>query len=55
MNTETDTLVAVLNDRMKDMSQPERVALRDRLMQGYCEHCARAVPEGDTCHCWNDE
>lgn len=35
-------------------SDEERLAIRDALMKGYCQHCGRADPDG-RCQCWNDE
>ena len=52
MNTETETLIAVLRDRMEKMSDDERIGLMHSLMDGYCESCgSKYLP----CYCtWDD-
>jgi RNase P subunit RPR2 len=55
MNTETKTLVDVLNERMKDMTPDERLDLISRIKRGYCEHCGHPEQDGRPCQCWNDE
>jgi len=55
VNTETETLVAVLRDRMQKMTDEERLALIDALAEGYCIHCGREETNGRRCQCWNDE
>ena len=53
MNTETETLIAVLNSRMEKMTDSERIDLMRELMNGYCMVCGREETEG-RCQCWND-
>jgi hypothetical protein len=54
MNTETDTLVAVIHDRMQKMTDFERLDIIETLMRGFCKDCGCVDPSG-TCQCWNDE
>lgn len=54
MNTETETLVAALNDRLEKMSDDERIEIMRSIMNGYCKECGCVDPSG-TCQCWNDE
>ena len=54
MNTETETLVAVLHDRMEKMTADERLELMRSLMDGYCKECGYEDPDR-RCQCWNDE
>lgn len=51
MDTETETLVSVLRDRMTKMTDDERHELMHELMDGWCVHCGAETP----CYCWNDE
>lgn len=54
MDTETETLVAVLRDRMEKMTDDERLELMNSLMDGYCEECG-CESTRIRCQCWNDE
>lgn len=54
MDAETETLIAVLRERMAKVSDDERLDLTHSLMIGYCEECGREDPEG-RCQCRNDE
>ena len=54
MNTETQTLVDVLNSRMEKMTSLERLDLMNDLMRGYCKECGYELQDG-RCHCLNDE
>jgi hypothetical protein len=54
MDTETETLVAVLHDRMEKMTPGDRLGLMRSLMDGYCKECGYEDPKGN-CQCWNDE
>lgn len=52
MDTETETLIAVLNGRMENMTDDERIDLKHELMEGYCEDCGS---EHLPCYCTNDD
>ena len=54
MNTETETLIAVLQDRMEKMTPAERLALVQSLLGDYCAACG-FDNGGRTCHCTNDD
>lgn len=54
MDTETETLISVLHDRMTTMTDDERLGMMRQLMDGYCEECGREDPELH-CQCSNDE
>ena len=52
MNTETETLVNVLRDRMDKMSDEARLDLLHSLMDGYCIHCGS---DHLPCYCTRDD
>lgn len=49
---DTETLIAVLRDRMTKMTNDERMALLSDLMEGYCRHCGS---EYLPCFCTRDD
>lgn len=55
MDTETNTLVAVLRSRMDQMSPEERLSLMQSLMEGYCPHCGYMLDNTDRCFCRSDD
>ena len=52
MNTETETLVNVLRDRMEKMSDESRLELMAALMEGYCGECGS---DHLPCYCTRDD
>lgn len=54
MNTETETLVSVLRDRMEKMTDQERIDLLDSLFAGFCKHCGADIGDG-RCYCLRDD
>ena len=54
MNTETETLIAVLHERMQKMTAQERIDLLYAIAGDYCPKCGYA-DGGRRCHCDNDE
>ena len=54
MNTETETLINVLRDRMQKMTDQERIDLLDALFAGYCQHCGSDIGNG-RCYCTSDD
>jgi len=54
MDTDTEGLISVLNDRMGEMTNDERIKVMDAVMKGYCIYCG-CVDHENRCQCWNDE
>ena len=54
MDTETETLIAVLHGRMEKMTAQERRDLLAAIAGNYCPKCG-AENGGRYCHCDNDE
>lgn len=54
MNTETETLLAVIKDRMEKMTDLERENIWEYLQDGYCKDCGCVDPKKQ-CQCWNDD
>ena len=52
MNTETDTLINVLRNRMESMCDGERKELVEQLIEDYCKYC---MSDDLPCYCWRDE
>ena len=51
MNTETETLINVIRDRMERMTDDERLNLLSDLFDGYCKHCGGSY---SPCYCLGD-
>jgi hypothetical protein len=54
MDTETETLIAVLHDRMEKMTEQERIDLLRSIAGDYCPKCGYDNG-GRYCPCDNDE
>ena len=54
MDTETETLINVLHERMENMTSEERVDLLHTIAGDYCPKCG-ADNGGRRCYCDNDE
>ena len=52
VNTETETLINVLRERMEKMSNEARLDLMATLMEGYCRYCCSDYLP---CYCINDD
>jgi len=50
--TETETLINILRDRMEEMSDEARLDLMAALMEGFCRHCGS---DNLPCYCTRDE
>lgn len=52
MDTENETLIGVLRDRMQKMTDEDRIDLMHALMDGYCRHCGS---DHLPCYCTRDD